>query len=60
MSCKSLMHSYNTSVQLQLFILSKVFNNLDPYQVRTEYSDLGPSCLKVLSAADNVMFKFNA
>ena len=56
MSCKSLTQSENTSVQLQLVITSKVSNCLDPYQVRTECRpDLGPNCLKGLSADDNVM-----
>ena len=115
MSFLSLTQSWNTSVQLQLFITSKVSNSFDTYQVLTECwawsgsklftrvisrwqrhvkvkrkvkihwfnfnlsvplncqkvwtpirsrenvgPDLGPNCLKGLSADDNVMFKFNA
>ena len=39
-------------------ITSKVSNSLDPYQVWTECQpNLGPNCLKGLSADDNVMSK---
>ena len=56
MSCKSFMHSKNTSVQLQLLITSKVSKSLTP--IRSEQKigpDLGPNFLKGLSADDNVM-----
>ena len=60
-SCKGLTQSLNSLVQLQLIINSKVSNSLDQDQVQTEcWADLGPKCLKGLSADDNVMFKFNA
>ena len=56
MSCKSLMHSYNTSVQLQFVITSKVSNSLTPFRSGQNVGpDLGPNCLKGLSADDNVM-----
>ena len=51
-----------TLVQLQLVLTPKVSKSLDPYQVRTVNvgPDLGPNCLKGLSADDNVMSRFNA
>ena len=56
MSCKSLTQSLNISVQLQLVITYKVSNSLDPDKALTEYRpDLGPICLKGLSADDDVM-----
>ena len=55
------MQSYNTSVQLQLVLTSKVTNSLDPIRSGQNVEpDLGPNCLKGLSADDNVMLKFNA
>ena len=60
MSSKGLTQGKNTLVQFQLIITSKVSNSLDPYLVRTECRpDLGPNCLKRLSADDNVMLKLN-
>ena len=55
------MQSYNTSVQMQLVLTSKVTNSLDPIRSGQNVGpDLGPNCLKGLSADDNVMLKFNA
>ena len=56
MSCKSLTHSYNKSVQLQLVIISKVSNSLTPIRSGQNVGpNLGPNCLYGLSADDNVM-----
>ena len=61
MSCKSLTQSSNISLQLQLFITSKVFNSLEPYRSGQNIGpDLGLNCLKLLSADDNVMLKFKS
>ena len=56
MSCKSLTHSLNKSVQLQIVITSKMSNSLTPIRSGQNVGpDLGPNCLKGLSADDNVM-----
>ena len=56
MSCKSLTHSKNKSVQLQLVITSKVSKSLTPIRSGQNVGpDLGPNYLKGLSADDNVM-----
>ena len=56
MSCKSLIHSKNKSVQLQLVITSKVSKRLTPIRSGQNVGpDLGPNFLKGLSADDNVM-----
>ena len=61
MSCKNLMHSYNTSVQLQLVITSKVSYSLTPIRSGQNVGpDLGPNCLKGLPADDNNMLRFKA
>ena len=55
------MQSYITSVQLQLVLTSKVSNSLARIRSGQNVgSDLGPNCLKMLSADDKVMLKFNA
>ena len=56
MSCKGLTQSIKTSVQLQLVINSKVSNSLTLINSGQNVGpDLGPNCLKGLSANDNVM-----
>ena len=48
-------------VQLQLVITSKVSNSLTSIRSGQNVGpDLGPNCLKGLSADDNVMLKFKA
>ena len=49
------------SIQLQLVITSKVSNSLTLIRSGQNVGpDLGPNCLKGLSADDNFMLKFNA
>ena len=56
MSRSSLTHSKNTLVQLHLVTTSKVLNSLTPIKSgQNVRPDLGPNCLKGLSADDNVM-----
>ena len=60
-SCKGLTQSFNTLVQLQLGITSKVSNSLTLIKSgHNVWPDLGPNCLKGLSADDNVMLRFKA
>ena len=60
MSCKSLT-VLNISVQLQLVITSKLQTVWIPIRYgQNLMPDLGPNCLKGLSADDNVMSRFNA
>ena len=61
MSCLSLTQNQNTSVQLQHVITSKVSNSLTLVKSgQNVWTDLGPNCLKGLSADDNVMLRFKA
>ena len=60
LSCQSLKHSLNESVQLQLIITSIRQTVWSTILSGSVWPDLGPNCLKRLSADDNVMFKFNA
>ena len=61
MSCKGLMQSYYTLVQLQLFLTSKVSNSLTPIMSRQNVGpDLGPNYLNGLQADHNNMLRFNA
>ena len=56
MSCLSLTQNLITSVQLQHVITSKVSNSLTLVKSgQNVWPDLGPNCLKGLSADDNVM-----
>ena len=60
MSCISFTHSLKKSFQLQLVITSKVSKSLTPIRSGQNVGpDLGPNCLKGLSADDNVMLRFN-
>ena len=60
MSCKGLTQSLNSLVQLQLDITLKCQTAWTEILSRQNVGpDLGPKCLKGLSADDNVMFKFN-
>ena len=56
MSCLSLTHNLNTSVQRKHVITSKVSNSLSPIKSgQNVWPDLGLNCLKGVSADDNVM-----
>ena len=56
MSCLGLTQNQNTWVQLQHVITSKVSNSLIPIKSgQNVWPDLGPNCLKGLSADDNAV-----